>query len=382
TPKAPRLVRFEIPVPPTVSSIDTPRISPDGQTLAFNATDAEGKTQIWVRPLNALVAHPLAGTEGTTRPFWSPDSRFLGFFAGGKLHKIDVAGGPPTKICDAPTGADGSWSPQGVILFDGTGNDPINRVSAAGGTPVVAVKQDAARHEVQIGWPEFMPDGKHFLYMSINQKVDDSAYRIGALDSTETKPFAPAQTMLTYAPQGYLLFVRDRTLVAQRFDANALKSLGEPVPVAEQIGTDLVGLARFSVSRDGVLAYRTGESGSRLLWVDRAGREVETLGDAGNYAEPSISPTGDRIAFEIADTRSGKSDLWIRDLARGVNSRFTFAPGNAFCAVWSPKGDTIVFASDRAENPGLYAKASNGQGDERLLFKTSALTIPMDFTPD
>jgi eukaryotic-like serine/threonine-protein kinase len=382
TPKPQRVVRFEIPVPPNVSAIDTPRISPDGQTLAFNATDAEGKTQIWVRPLNALAAHPLAGTEGTTRPFWSPDSRFLGFFAGGKLHKIDVAGGPPTKICDAPTGADGSWSPQGVILYDGTGNDPIHRVSAAGGSPVVAVKQDASRHEVQIGWPEFMPDGKHFLYMSINQKVDDSAYRIAALDSAETRPFAPAQTMLTYAPQGYLLFVKDRTLVAQRFDANALKTLGETVPLAEQIGTDLVGLARFSVSRDGVLAYRTGESGSRLLWVDRAGKEIETLGEPGNYGEPAISPAGDRLAFEIADTRSGKSDLWIRDVARGVNSRFTFAGGDAFCPVWSPSGDTVVYASDRPDAPGLYAKAANGQGDEKLILKISELAIPSSFTPD
>jgi Tol biopolymer transport system component len=218
--------------------------------------------------------------------------------------------------------------------------------------------------------------------MSINSKADDSAYRIAALDSTETKPFAPAQTMLTYAPQGYLLYVKDRTLVAQRFDANALKTLGEAVPLAEQIGTDLVGLARFSVSRDGVLAYRTGESGSRLLWVDRTGKEIETLGDPGNYGEPALSPSGDRLAFDVSETRSAKSDIWIRDLARNVNSRFTFAAGNAFCAVWSPKGDTIVFASDRADAPGIYAKPANGQGDEKLILKTPALTIPAVFTPD
>ncbi|HEY1435788.1 MAG TPA: protein kinase [Thermoanaerobaculia bacterium] len=175
TPKPPRVVRFEIAIPPSILSIDTPRISPNGQTLAFNATDAEGKTQIWIRPLNALAAQPLPGTEGTTRPFWSPDSRYLGFFSGGKLQKIDVTGGPPTKLCDAPTGSDGTWSPQGVILFDGAGTDPIQRVSAAGGTPAVAVKADAERKELQIGWPEFMPDGNHFIYMAINQKVDESA---------------------------------------------------------------------------------------------------------------------------------------------------------------------------------------------------------------
>ena len=381
-PKPPRLVRFEVAIPANVTSIDMPRISPDGQTLAFNATDSEGKTQIWIRPLNALVAQPLAGTEGTTRPFWSPDSRFLGFFSGGKLKKVDVAGGPPTKICDAPTGADGTWSPEGVILFDGTGSDPINRVPAAGGAPVVAVKPDAASKQVQVGWPEFLPDGRHFMYMSIAQKVDESAYRIGSLDTAETKPFAPAQTMLTYAPPGYLLFVRDRTLVAQRFDAKAMKTTGEPVPLAEQIGTDAVGLARFSVSRDGVLAYRTGESGDRMLWLDRSGKELSMLGDPGEYAEPSLSPSGDRLAFDLTDLRGGKGDIWIRDLARGVNSRFTFAAGNAYAPLWSSDGKTIVFASDREANPGLYEKSASGQGEEKLLLKEPALTVPVSFTPD
>ncbi len=381
-PKPPRITRFEIAIPPNVIAIDTPRISPNGQILAFNATDAEGKTRVWIRPLSALAAQPLAGTEGTTRPFWSPDSRFIGFFAGGKLMKVDVGGGPPTKICDAPTGADGTWSPEGVILYDGTGADPIHRVSAAGGAPVVAVKADAGRKETQIGWPEFLPDGRHFMYMCINAKVDDSAYRIGSLDSTETKAFAPAQTMLTYAPPGYLLFVRDRTLVAQRFDAKAIKTLGEPVPLAEQIGTDAVGLARFSVSRDGILAYRTGESGNRLVWVDRSGKELETLGDPGEYGEPDLSANGDRLAFDLLDLRANKTDIWIRDIGRGVNSRFTFAPGNAFSPLFSPRGDTIVFASDRDGAPGLYEKAANGQGDEKLIAKMEELVIPVSFSPD
>ncbi len=201
-PKPPRLARFEIAIPPGITALDAPKISPDGKILAFNATDANGKTQIWLRPLNALTAQPLPGTEGTRRPFWSPDSRFLGFVADGKLKKIDVTGGPPTKICDAPSGVDGSWSPEGVILYDGTGPDPIYRVSAAGGTPVVAAKLDTKRKEVQIGWPEFLPDGRHFLYMAMTQKPEDSAYRIGSLDSAETKPLAPAQTMLAYAPPG------------------------------------------------------------------------------------------------------------------------------------------------------------------------------------
>ncbi|HEY7369861.1 MAG TPA: protein kinase, partial [Thermoanaerobaculia bacterium] len=317
-PAPPRMLRFEIPVPEDVTAVDAPRLSPDGKIVAFNATDKSGKIQVWLRPLNALEARPLAGTEGTTRPFWSPDSQFLGFFAEGKLKKIDISGGPPQKICDAPTGADGTWSPEGVILYDGTGADPIFRVSASGGTPTVAAKQEASRKETSVGWPEFLPDGRHFLYLATGQRPEDNAYRIGVLDSTETVLLGPAQTLVTYAPPGYLLFARDRTLVAQPFDWKSRKTKGEPKPLAEQIGTDSVGLARFSVSRDGVLAYRTGESGSRLLWMNRAGQELGLEGDAGEINNPSLSKSGDRLAFSQVDARTGNVDVWIRDLTRGV----------------------------------------------------------------
>ena len=245
-----------------------------------------------MRPLNSLTAQPLGGTDGATRPFWSPDSKYLGFVAEGKVKKIDVAGGPSQKVCDAPTGSDGSWSPEGVILFDGTGSDPIYRVSASGGTPTVAVKASAERKETQVGWPEFLPDGKHFLYMATGQKAEETQYRIGSLDSSETKMLAPAQTMITYAPPGYLLFVRDRTLVAQSFDANAIKTTGEPIPLAEKVGTNTVGLALFSVSRDGTLVYRTGETGTRMTWVDRSGKELETVGDPSDSRNPALSPSG------------------------------------------------------------------------------------------
>jgi Tol biopolymer transport system component len=381
-PTRPRLARFEIPTPEGVVSIDTPRISPDGRTLAFNASDSDGKSRIWVRATNTLVAQPLAGTEGTTRPFWSPDSRFLGFFAEGKLKKIDVSGGPPQKICDAPTGADGTWSNEGVILYDGRAADPIYRVSEAGGTPVAAVKAEAERKETQVAWPEFLPDGRHFLYMATGQKPEENAYRIGSLDSKETRTLAQAQTLVTYAPPGYLLFVRDRTLVAQPFDPKALKTTGEPVPLAEHIGTNNVGLARFSVSREGTLAYRTGESGSRLLWRDRAGRELDSIGDPGEYGNPALSRAGDRLAFDLNDSRGGKTDIWIRDLGRGVSSRFTFGTGNSISPVWSPDGARIVFASDRDGNFDLFEKPASGQGEEKLLLKNDEFKFPCDWSRD
>jgi serine/threonine protein kinase/Tol biopolymer transport system component len=382
-PVAPLTARFDIAHSEDLSSIDMPRISPDGRYIALNATDGSGKTRIWIRPLNALSAHALEGTEGTTRPFWSPDSRFVAFFAEGKLKKVEVSGGPPQKVCDAPTGADGSWSSEGVILFDGVTGDPIQRVSAAGGAPVIEVKPDPARKETQVAWPDFLPDGHHYIYMASGLKPEDNMYRLGSLDSKESKPVAPAQTLITYAPPGYLLFVRDRTLVAQRFDLKSLKTMGEPAPVAEKIGTDSVGLARFSVSRNGVLAYRTGDSGDRLLWLDRGGKELETAGGIGEYGNPAFSRKGDRLAFGLSDARSGKDDIWVRDLARGVNSRFTFGAGNNISPVWSPDGSRIVFASDRDGSFSLFEKPSSGQGEEKLLVKSDGgRIIACDWSTD
>jgi Tol biopolymer transport system component/tRNA A-37 threonylcarbamoyl transferase component Bud32 len=373
-PKPPRTLRFEVAIPPEVSTIDMPRISPDGRILAFDAT---GRNRLWVRPLNALQAHPLAGTEGTRRAFWSPDSRYLAFFADGKLQKVDVAGGPPQKICDAPTGADGTWSPEGVILFDGTARDPIKRVPASGGVPVALVKPDSARKETQVGWPEFLPDGKQFLYMSIAQRVSDSMYRIASLDSKENRPFAPAQSLVTYVEPGYLLYLRDRTLVAQPFDAKALKTTGEPVPIAEQVGTDSVGLARFSVSREGTLVYRTGEITDRLVWVDRGGKALETAGDPAQYRNPDLSPDGRRLVFDVVD-RTGRNDIWVRDLTRGVSSRFSFSNTDAFCPLWSPDGSRVAYTVQ----PDLVEKAADGQGAETPLVKSDELKVASDWSRD
>ena len=381
-PKPAPLVRFDVIPPPEVATMDVPRISPDGHYLAFDATDIEGKQRIWIRPLNSLVAQPLMGTEGGIRPFWSPDSRYVAFIADGVMKKVDVTGAPPTKICDAPGGSDGTWSSEGVIVWDGSGQDPLYRVSAAGGTRAIAIGLDAARKETSIGWPQFLPDGKHYIYLLTGEKPEDSAYWIASIDSKDKKMLAPAQTLVQYAPPGYLLFVRDRTLVAQPFDASALKITGEAVPLAEKIGTDNVGLARFSVSSNGVLAYRTGETGGRLLWRDRSGKELDTLGDPGDYANPTLSPAGDRLAFNLTDPRSGKGDIWIRDLARGVNSRFTLGAGNNVRPVWSPDGAMIVFTSDRGGAFDIYQKSAKGAGEEKLLLHTDEPKSASSWTRD
>lgn len=382
TPTPARTVRFEVATPESVVSIDSPRLSPDGRYLAFNATDADGKTRVWLRQLNSLTAQPLPGTDGAARPFWSPDSRFIGFMADGKLKKIDVGGGPAQKICDAPSGADGSWSSEGVILYDGRSTDPIYRVSAAGGTPTIAVKADPSRKETAVGWPEFLPDGRHFLYLAMAEKTEDNTYRVGTIDSDDTQPVASAQTQVVFAAPDHLLFVRDRTLMAQPFDAKALKTTGEPVPLAEHIGTDSVGLGRFSVSRDGTLAYRTGDVGSRLIFVNRDGKELETVGDVGEIDNPALSRDGRRLAYALADPRSAKVDIWIRDLARGVSSRFTFGPGNNELPLWSPDGSRVVFQSTRNGPGDLFEKPASGQGEETLLLKSDQMKLSTDWSPD
>ena len=368
TPPPKRTMRFDVDVPSEVTALDAPKISPDGRILAFDATDATGKHRIWIRPLNALQAHALAGTEGTKRPFWSPDSKYLAFIADGKLMKVDVAGGPPQKICDAPSASDGTWAPDGMILFDGSATDPIQRVPATGGVPTVMVKPDPSRSEIEIGWPEVLPDGKHFLYMALTSNRSDSMYRIAALDGKENRPFAPAQSMVTYVEPGYLLFLRERTLVAQPFDAKALKTTGEPIPLAEKVGSDSVGLGRFSVSREGTLAYRTGDTSDRMVWVDRNGKELDTIGDPAQYHDPVLSQDGKRLVYDLIDPRSGKYDIWVRDLARNVSSRFSFSDGNAYVPVWSPDGTRIAYTVDS----DMVVKAADGQGAETPLGEKSA----------
>jgi hypothetical protein len=374
-------VRFEVPIPPTVINVDAPKISPDGKLLASTRPIATAGRRSG-RPLNAIAAQPLPGTEGTRRPFWSPDSRYLGFMAEGKLKKIDVTGGPPTKICDAPTAVDGSWSREGVILLDGTGTDPILRVPAAGGSPVVAVKSEPSRKEVQVGWRSSCPMGAASSTWRSIRKPRTAPIVSGRSTPPRRSRSPRRQTMLAYAPPGYLLFAKDRTLVAQRFDAKSLKTLGRARPLAEQIGTDFVGLARFSVSRDGVLAYRTGESAIAWCGSTARVRNWGTCWTRGTTRIPVFSPNRDQLAFDVTDPRTGKADVWLRDLRAGVNSRFTF---DARTMPIPPCGRRAATRSSTRANgkgaAGIYEKSTVGQGEEKLLARLEGLFFPTSILP-
>jgi len=372
-------IRFTIPVPRAVQSIDLPRISPDGSTLAFTAVDSAGQAMIWVRPLNSLAANPLPGTENAIRPFWSPDSRALGFVASGKLKKIAVSGGPAEIVCDAPTGSDGSWSKDGVILFDGNADiDPIRRVNAAGGIPAAALPFDST---AGVGWPAFLPDGKHYFFTRLTN--GGSELMIGTLGSAKTRKLGISASRVEYSSHdGYVLFGRDRTLLAQRFDPRGMKIVGEPFPISESLPVTSTAQADFSVSSNGVLISRNiGGTTSRLEWIDRSGRELGQVGAAADYRNPALSPDGKRIAVRRRDPQDANSDVWIIDPERGTTSRFTFDPTSDGSPFWSSDGSQIAFYSAR-NGGGLWVKSASGLGTEEPLLKEPTVNSGDSWSPD
>jgi Tol biopolymer transport system component len=382
-PEPAPIIRFPLPLPSAVQNASPPVVSPDGRNIVF-AGEADGRRMIWIRPLDALEARPVPGTEGVQRPFWSPDSRFLGFVAGGKLKKVDISGGPPQAICDAPNGSDGSWSQEGVILFDGRLTDSLMRVQAAGGVAQPMVFEKGKDQGVPgTGWPEFLPDGRHFLYTVVDPASPEMTLNVGHIDSGMVKTLFKTTTRVQYAAPGYLLFVQDRTLVAQKFDVRSLALEGEPVPLGEGLGSDDVGLASFSASSNRVLVFRGGELiGSRLVWVDRNGKESPAIDAPGDYRDTSLSPDRTRLAYDISDDGNARGDLWIRDLTRGVSSRFTFDAAAELNPKWSPDGRRIVYTSKAKGAGDLFVKDASGTREGQPLLVNADEKYVSDWSPD
>ncbi|MGH7337269.1 MAG: hypothetical protein ACREI7_06815, partial [Myxococcota bacterium] len=325
-PAPERVARFELSTPAGLLVVGEPKLSPDGRHVAFVGVDEKSEGRIWVRSLDSLAARPIAGTEGTSvraRPFWSPDSRFIAFLADGKLKKVPLDGGPAQKICDAPTGADGSWSENGLILFDGQTSDPIRACDAAGGVAKSHVPAVEGDDGYQVGWPQFLPGGEKFLFVSLGGKEAANGIRVANADGSGAKLVVGGLSRVEYAPPGYLVFVRESTLVAQRFDPDEGSLSGEPIPIADGIGTDSNGQAEFSVSRAGVLVYRAGAaSRSEYVWLDRKGGRVESPLAEGELGAFDLSRDGRWLAYQVGSGQ--EADIWVRDLKRGVSSRFTF----------------------------------------------------------
>ncbi len=363
-----------------------PVISPDGQRVAFVVRDSSAGTLIWVRPLSSLVATPLTGTAEALYPFWSPDSRSLGFFQNGKLKKIEATGGPAQTLCDAPQGRGGTWNNAGVIVFSPSFATALQQVSQAGGTPTELTSLDTARKENSHRWPAFLPGGRQFVYFGQSTTEENNAVFLGSLDSKDRTLLLSVTSNCVYAPPGYLLFVRERSLMAQQFNAEKGELIGDAFPIAEDVGFDQSrNSGLFSASSNGVLAYGlgTGSSGNRqLAWFDRTGKRLNNVGTPGILFDFALSPDEKRVAFRRADTQTRNEDLWMLDLLRGTESRFTFRPTRDDDPVWSPNGGTILFDSNPEGVSNLHQKVASGAGSEELLLKSTSADYPADWSAD
>ncbi|MCU1235578.1 MAG: serine/threonine protein kinase [Candidatus Solibacter sp.] len=386
-PPAADVVRFDIPAPEKNATPNGPRISPDGRRIAFAVRDQGGKASIWVHTLESHSARRLAGTEGVTGSLlWSPDSRFIGFTVPGKLKKVEATGGLPQTVCDL-SGAwrGGSWSPAGAIVFS-TGKG-LMRVSDAGGAASVLL---AEAHTTS---PFFLPDGRRFLYQRSWDAPENIGIYLGSLDAKPeqlvSKRLAATPSSPVYAPSsdlatGYLLFVREGTLMAQLFDSRKLELAGEAMPIAEGFADQ--GPAPFSASTTGVLAYGSSRGAgltSQLTWYDRTGKILDTVGELDSYYSLALSPDGLRIAVERdASGAIRNTNIWILESSLGAATRFTFGKSIDWMPVWSPDGSQIVWSSRSGGRDDLYQKASSGAGKEDLLVKSSLGTYPNDWSRD
>jgi len=383
---ATRPVRFSISPPEhaVLSWHPSVEISPDGSQVAFVAT-VEDKQFLWVRSLDSLQARPLPGTEGALFPFWSPDGQYIAFFSGTKLYKIAISGGSPQAVCDVPGDypGRGTWNQDGIILFVVAGDGPLYQVSAAGGEATPVTDLDESKQELWHSSPDFLPDGRHFLYLARSSVPENNAVYLGSLDSREIRRLFSGATSAKYGPPGYLLFRNQSTLMAQPFDAARLELSGEPFPIVDTVYYDTEdGNVDFSVSTNGVLAYRGGSQSTRLVWLDRTGKEIRPVGPAGEYRNPKVSPDETRIMINRADPQTGNSDLWLYDLARDTASRFTFHPATESDALWSPDGQNVVFFSNRDGTTGIYQKLASGVGQEENLVKSEIARWPQDWSSD
>jgi Tol biopolymer transport system component len=357
-------------------------ISPDGRTLAFVASHLSGSRQLYVRRLDALEATPLAGTEGATFPFWSPDARSVGFFAEGKLKRVEVEGGAVLTLCDAASGRGGTWSRDGRILFTPSVRDGLYLVAATGGEPSEVTRLDPAR-DASHRWPEFLEDGRSFLFLSIPldaARRSESAILVASIDGGAPRELVRSGTQPVVAG-GWLFYLRDATLVAQRLDAAARALSGEPIVIAQNVQHDpTIWRGVFSAAPGGPIVYQAGEDGGRttLAVFDRGGRQVGTVGDRAIYFDLNISPDGRFVAVN----RDDPADIWVYELARGTARRITSDDVNQSLPVWSPDSRRLVFSAVTPEGRGMLVQAAADGTDSPMSFVTGDIVEASDWSRD
>jgi serine/threonine protein kinase len=393
-PAAPALTsQFAVEPPPDTifTGAFAATISPDGRFLVYGAAAGSAMPTLWLRPLDSLAARSLPGTEGGNFPFWSPDSKSIAFFASGKLKRVDITGGAPLVLCNAPpadgASVGGAWSRDGVILFGAP--DGLHRVPASGGVPMLLTKADA--QESGHGYPQFLPDGKRFLYFVESRGSNTQGIYAGSLDRPQDRvQILRTSAKALYAPpvaghSGYLLWLRDQTLLAQRFEAGNLRLEGDPAPLAEDVATNGQQRSAFWTSDAGLLVYRTGAGGnpgkSKLVWIGRDGKRLGDAGPEDSYSFLRLSLDGKRVALGRRDP-AGSDDIWLLEFGRSVFTRFTFDPKRGVVPVWSPDGRQIAFRSNRSGVSQLYRKDSAGAGQEEQLTNGPNNKFPSDWSRD
>ena len=367
---------------PEVGNLWHSSISPDGLTLAIVAFDSSAKTHLWIRSLANNTATQLPETEGASWPFWSPDGSYIGFFADNSLKKMQIPNGRPEVICDVEQepGSGATWGKNGVILF--TNKNVIYRVNSSGGASQPVTKLDA-NHEGH-RWPYFLPDGDHFLYLDDAAKTEFHTLELASLDSGKTeKLLTPFISDIAYAG-GYVFFVRSGTLMAQRLDPKTFHLTGSPITIADQIAEVFANHRfDFSVSANGTIAYQQQNPTSQLIWYDRNGLKIGSVGDPGRYVAMDLSPDNSKAAVEILDANGRNGEIWVVELSRGISTRFTFDPSADLCPVWSPDGTKIVFGSNRkGKFLDLFQKATNQSSTDEFLKDVQADSFPTSWTPD
>ncbi len=374
-PAAPPEMRLEITTPSTPAPLEF-ALSPDGRYIVFVASGG-GPQRLWLRALDKTDAQPMAGTEGADYPFWSPDSRSIAFTAAGKLLRIDIGGGSPQILASvASVVRSGAWNADGTILFNSFSG--LSRVAASGGNPSEVTRPAPGQTEHR--HPTFLPDGRHFLF-EVTGTPEAAGLYLGSLDGAQPKRLTAADSHGAYLSSGVIAFVRDTALMTQRLDLTRGELTGDPVEVADPVGTNVTLYGGFSISADGRIAYRGGgEAQGQLRWYDRTGKALGVAGAEAALFYPELSPDGRRVA--IQRTTQANGDVWLMDLVRGGMTRFTFDPALDNAPVWSPDGTRIAFYSARNGPINLYVKPANGTSAEQLLLDTPIIKVPQDWSRD
>jgi eukaryotic-like serine/threonine-protein kinase len=352
-------------------------ISPDGRKLAYAAKSERGEASLWVHSLETGKAQLFGDTVSASYPFWSPDNRWIGFFAGGKLKKVEATGGAVLTLADAQFGKSGTWNRDDVILFAPNFSGPLYRISSSGGvtTPITRIETGSHRY------PQFLPDGKHFLYFERKTGAGSGVW-VGSLDGSTPKKVMESETAAYYA-NDYLLYVQNGTLMGKRFDLSRLETGSEVRAIAQNVET-VAFRGVFSASEGGQLVYQpsAGQELGQLQWVDRKGTVLRKLGAPASIYDVTLAPNSRRVAVEILDPRFGTPDIWMFDTERGIGSLFAFGPSREEHPVWMPDGSGILFASNAKGHQDLYVKSISGGAAEETLLQTATDKTPLSWTAD